>query len=188
MARFICFTAHCGGTEKAKQTMRASHSSKSSLCCGSLVWCTVRALSPGTNLARRRRARSPANAPTLPSPARGGGLGRGLLELLDLLRRPRRRHADQRVGDRAFGKIIELPELAPQRDVDRHQHLLHRRIAIDLVGAHVAWPVDDVARGVVDCGQAFEHLLISRRIDGRAVGRGKRQRRAAPVVDYALDA
>jgi hypothetical protein len=30
----------CGGNEKAKQTMRASHSSKSFFCSGSLVWCT----------------------------------------------------------------------------------------------------------------------------------------------------
>jgi hypothetical protein len=35
-----------------------------------------------------------------------------ILELLDLVRRPALRHADERVGDRAFGKIIELPELA----------------------------------------------------------------------------
>src|ERR1051326_8945815 len=93
--------------------MRARHSSKSCLCSGSLVWCTFTALSPGTNFARRRLARSPANAPTLPPPAGGGGLGRGLiLELPDLFRRPARTHADQRVRDRAFGKIIELPELA----------------------------------------------------------------------------
>jgi hypothetical protein len=59
------------------------------------------ALTPGTNLARRRRARSPA-----------------ILKLLDLLRRPALRPADQRVGDRAFGEIIELPKLAAQRDVD----------------------------------------------------------------------
>ena len=88
-----------------------------------------------------------------------------ILELLDLVRRPALRHADERVGDRALGEIIELPELAAQRDVDRHQHLLHRRIAVDPVGAHVARPVDDVARRIVDRGQAFEHLLISRRID-----------------------
>ena len=68
-----------------------------------------------------------------------------ILELLDLVRRPALRHADQRVGDRAFGEIIELPELAAQRDVDRHQHLLHRRIAVDAMGAHIARPVDDVA-------------------------------------------
>jgi hypothetical protein len=35
VARFISFTAHCGGTEKAKQMMRASHSSKSFFCSGS---------------------------------------------------------------------------------------------------------------------------------------------------------
>jgi hypothetical protein len=58
-----------------------------------------------------------------------------ILELLDLVRRPALRHADQRIGDRAFGEVIELPELAAQRDVDRHQHLLHRRIALDPVGA-----------------------------------------------------
>src|SRR4029077_11437345 len=40
-----------------------------------------------------------------------------ILELLDLVRRPALRHADQRVGDRAFGEVIELPELtAQQRD------------------------------------------------------------------------
>ncbi len=55
------------------------------------------------------------------------------------------------------------------------------------VGAHIARPVDDVARGVVDGRQALEHLLISRRKDRRAVVRGERQRRAAPVVDHALD-
>ena len=69
-----------------------------------------------------------------------------ILELLDLVRRPALRHADQRVGDRAFGKIIELPELAAQPDVDGHQHLLHRREAVDPVGAHVTRQVDDVAR------------------------------------------
>jgi hypothetical protein len=109
------------------------------------------------------------------------------LELLDLVRRPALRHADQRVGDRALGKIIELPELAAQRDVDGHQHLLHRRITVDAVGAHVARPVDDVARRIVDRGQAFEHLLIGRRIDRRAVGCGKRLRRAPPIVDQPLD-
>ena len=62
VARFITFTAHCGGTENAKQMMRASHSSKSFFCSGSLVWCTLAAVSPGTNLARRRRARSPENS------------------------------------------------------------------------------------------------------------------------------
>jgi hypothetical protein len=41
-----------------------------------------------------------------------------ILELLDLVRRPALRHANERVGDRALGKIIELPELAAQRDVD----------------------------------------------------------------------
>jgi hypothetical protein len=38
-----------------------------------------------------------------------------ILELLDLVRRPALRHADQRVGDRALGEVIELPELAAQR-------------------------------------------------------------------------
>jgi hypothetical protein len=37
-----------------------------------------------------------------------------ILELLDLVRRPPLWHADQRIGDRAFGIIIELPE---QRDI-----------------------------------------------------------------------
>jgi hypothetical protein len=78
----------------------------------------------------------------------GEGEGGGL-ELADLVRRPARRHADQRVGDRAFGEIVELPELAAQRDVDRHQHLLHRRVAVDPVGAHVARPIDDVAHRIV---------------------------------------
>jgi hypothetical protein len=55
------------------------------------------------------------------------------------------------------------------------------------VSAHVARPVDDIARRVIDRGQAFEHLLIGRRIDRRAVGRGERLRRAAPIVDDALD-
>ena len=41
-----------------------------------------------------------------------------VLELSDLIGRPRGGHADRRIGDRAFGKIIELPELAAQRDVD----------------------------------------------------------------------
>ena len=40
-----------------------------------------------------------------------------VLELFDLFRRPIGRHADQRVGDRAFGVIVELPQLAAQRDV-----------------------------------------------------------------------
>ncbi len=109
-----------------------------------------------------------------------------VLELLDLLRGPRRRHADQRVGDRALGEIIELPQLAAQPDVDRHQHLLNRRVAVDLVGAHIARPVDDVARRVVDGRQALEHLLIRGRKNRRAVVRGVRQRRAAPIVDHAL--
>jgi hypothetical protein len=68
-----------------------------------------------------------------------------ILELLDLVRRPALRHADERVGDRAFGEVVELPELAAQPDVDRHQHLLHRRKAVDPVGANIARPVDDVA-------------------------------------------
>jgi hypothetical protein len=37
--------------------------------------------------------------------------------LLDLVRCPALRHADQRIGDRAFGVIVELPELTAQRDV-----------------------------------------------------------------------
>ena len=95
-----------------------------------------------------------------------------ILELLDLVRRPALRHADERVGDRAFGEIIELPELAAQRDVDGHQHLLHRRIAVDPVGAHVARPVDDIVRGVIDGQQAFEHLLVGWRMDRRTVWGG----------------
>jgi hypothetical protein len=51
------------------------------------------------------------------------------------------------------------------------------------VGTHVARPIDDVARRIVDRRQAFEHLLIGWRTDRRAVGRGKRLRRAAPIVD-----
>jgi hypothetical protein len=47
------------------------------------------------------------------------------------------------------------------------------------VGAHVARPVDDVARRIVDRGQALEHLLKGRRKDDGAVGRGKRLRRAS---------
>ncbi len=43
-------------------------------------------------------------------------------------------------------------------DVDRHQHLLYRRIAVDLVRAHIARPVDDVARRIVDGRQALEEL------------------------------
>jgi hypothetical protein len=39
-----------------------------------------------------------------------------ILKLLDLIRRPRRGHPDQRIGDRAFAEIIELPELATQLD------------------------------------------------------------------------
>src|ERR1700682_1116798 len=34
-----------------------------------------------------------------------------ILELLDLVRRPALRHADECVGDRAFGEVVELPEL-----------------------------------------------------------------------------
>ena len=110
-----------------------------------------------------------------------------ILELLDLVRRPALRHADQGVGDGAFGEVIELPELAAQRDVDGHQHLLHRRIAVDAVGAHVARPVDDVARRVVDRRHALEHLLVGRRVDDAAVIRSEGLRRAAPIVDHALD-
>ena len=38
-----------------------------------------------------------------------------ILKLLDLVRRPAVRHADQRVGNGALGEVIELPELAAQR-------------------------------------------------------------------------
>jgi hypothetical protein len=50
----------CGEIEKAKQTMRAIHSSKAFFSSGSLVWMKVLATPPGTHLARRRRARSPS--------------------------------------------------------------------------------------------------------------------------------
>ena len=55
------------------------------------------------------------------------------------------------------------------------------------VRPHVARPIDDVARRIVDRWQAFEHLLIGGRVDDRAVGAGVRLRRAAPIVDHALD-
>jgi hypothetical protein len=110
-----------------------------------------------------------------------------ILELPDLVRGPALRHADQRVGDGAFRVIVELPELAAQRDIDGHQHLLHGRIAVDAVGAHIARPVDDVARRIVDRRQAFEHLLTGRRIDDRSVGTAVGLRRPSPIIDHALD-
>jgi hypothetical protein len=115
--------------------MRASHSSKSSLCSGLL----------GLHHARRGIAGHELGA------AAPGEVARELRipvipKLTDLIGRPARRHTDQRIGDRAFGKIIELPELAAQPDVHRHQHLLHRRIAIDAVRAHIARAIDNVTQ------------------------------------------
>ena len=43
-----------------------------------------------------------------------------ILELLDLVGRPALRHADERVGDGAFGEIIELPELAARLTLLAH--------------------------------------------------------------------
>src|ERR1700726_3935093 len=69
----------------------------------------------------RRRARLGAaapgkvagEAPSLTLPRLRGRVREGaILELLDLVRRPALRHADERVWDRAFGEVIELPELA----------------------------------------------------------------------------
>ena len=59
VARFIWETRACGETEKAKQTRRASQSSKTVLSSGSLVWMKECATAPGTNLARRRLPSSP---------------------------------------------------------------------------------------------------------------------------------
>src|ERR1700683_5156048 len=95
--------------------------------------------------------------------------------------------ADPRIGNRAFTEIVELPKLAAQRDVDGHHHLLHRRITVDPMGPHVAGPIDNVTGSVVDRRQTFEHLLIGRRINHGPVGRRIWWRRAAPIVDHALD-
>ena len=54
-----------------------------------------------------------APPPPYPPPQAGEGRVGVVLELLDLLRRPTVGDADQRVGDGAFGEIIELPELLP---------------------------------------------------------------------------
>jgi len=47
-----------------------------------------------------------------------------ILELLDLVRRPALRHANQRVGDRTFGEVIELPELAALGSLQLAQYFL----------------------------------------------------------------
>ena len=65
-----------------------------------------------------------------------------------------------------FGKIVELAELPPQRDVHGHQHLLHRRMLPPLpspqagrlgrgLGAHVARAVDNITRRLVYGGQVL---------------------------------
>src|SRR5579875_3475477 len=66
------------------------------------------------------------------------------LELADLVDGPARRHADERLGHAALGVVAELEHRAAERDVDAHHHLLHRREAVDLVGAQVARRVDEL--------------------------------------------
>ena len=76
--------------------------------------------------------------------------------------------------------------LALERDVRGHHDLLDRAESVNAIGAGIPRRVDDVARGVIDSGIAFQDLLIGDGMDQRAIVL-KRLRRAAPVVDDALD-
>ena len=107
VARFICCVSACGETEKAKQMMRASHSSNGPLRSGSRVCTKVLATPPGTNFA----------APAAAEIAVEIGVPIFLVRR-DLVRRPILRHADEAVGNISLREIIEQIGLTAERNID----------------------------------------------------------------------
>ncbi len=101
-----------------------------------------------------------------------------LLKAADLLGVPAFGRADQALGNVARGVVIELGDRPAQPDVDVHHHLLDRAEAVGVVGATVARSVEQLVGGQEPPGAAVDHLLVGRR---------RRPRPAAGVVDEELD-
>ena len=145
--------------------MRASHSSNSSLYGASLKAWYFAPL--GAQTSRVRVAGIAGEDAVEP-----------LLELPDLLGVPAVRRVQQPGRHIAFGEMLQLHHLAPQRDVDRHHDLLDRTEAIGLVRARVARQVEQLVAGQQPPRPAVNHLLVGRR---------RRLRPAPGVVDQHLD-
>ena len=122
-------------------------------------------------------ARDADHLPELGGVPRQDGI-EDVLEFLDLGRLPTRGTADQHLGDRAFGVVLEERGLTPDRDVDGDEDLFDRAVAVDFMHPGVPGRIDQLIRGVIHGGHALQDLLVSG---------VRRHRRAAGHIQHALD-